>query len=70
MSKYDEQEIERLRQNKNVLEDKLKNTSRMLVDAMWILAASQSIHNDIVNCDIWRRRKQTLEEQYEASRSN
>lgn len=70
MSNYDEQEIERLRENKDALEDKLKNTSRMLVDAMWILAASQSIYNDIVNCEIWRRRKQTLEEQYEASRSN
>lgn len=64
MSKYDEQEIERLRAGCDELRESLAVSERQLIDAMALLADSKPIKPDMLSCQIWRQRLARLQHEY------
>ena len=64
MSKYDEQEIERLRVAIEELREALAVSERQLIDAMALLADSKPGKPDMLNCQIWRQRLTRLQHEY------
>ena len=64
MSKYDEQEIERLRAVCDELRESLVVSERQLIDAMALLADSKPSKPDMLSCQIWRQRLTRLQHEY------
>ena len=64
MSKYDEQEIERLHNSSEQLREALAVSERQLIDAMALLADSKPGKPDMLNCQIWRQRLTRLQHEY------
>ena len=64
MSKYDEQEIERLRAVCDELREALVVSERQLIDAMALLADSKPGKPDMLSRQIWRQRLARLQHEY------
>jgi len=64
MSIHDEQEIERLREQTDKLHWALKASEQKLKEAMRLLSEACCAKDDMLNGQIWRKRKANLEERY------
>jgi hypothetical protein len=64
MSKYDEQEIERLRASSDELREALASAEQQLKEAMRLLSEGCCAKEDMLNGQIWRQRKANLEDRY------
>jgi hypothetical protein len=64
MSIHDEQEIERLREQTDKLHWALKASKQKLKEAMRLLSEACCAKDDMLNGQIWRKRKANLEERY------
>ena len=64
MSKYDEQEIERLHNSSEQLREALKASEQKLKESMRLLSEACCAKGDMLNGQIWRQRKANLEDRY------
>ena len=64
MSKYDEQEIERLHNSSEQLREALKASEQKLKESMRLLSEARCAKEDMLNGQIWRQRKANLEDRY------